>query len=204
LRDQADLVEGAALGDDDVVGARGVTGEQVGLGLADEDEVVGVEAALAGAEVAAAVQGLEATEVETPETIELSAAARELVALRVLFAIVGRFVDGRPPATAAELGEDAHLPPGQVAWAVRQLAAVDGLIVEDGDGRLTPARDPRRMSPAEVLETLRQQGRAACWHDGDAAARAIEGLDRRAEEARQRVWSERTLAQLATDTAGEA
>jgi membrane protein len=158
---------------------------------------------LVGAEVAAAVQSLEATEAEMPETTEFSAAARELVALRVLFAIVGRFVDGRSPATAAELGEDAHLPPGQVAWAVRQLAAVDGVIIEDGDGRLTPARDPRRMSPAEVLAALRRQGRAACWHDGDAAARAIEGLDRRAEEARQRVWAECTLAQLALGTAGE-
>jgi len=154
---------------------------------------------LLGAEVAAAVQSLESADDEVPEASELSAAAREMVALRVLAAIARRFLEGRPPATREALAEDARLPPGQVAWAVLQLHALDAMIVEDDEGRLMPARDPRRLSPAEVLEALRRRGEEARWDDDDPAARRLEGLARRAEEAWQKVWAEITLAQLATE-----
>jgi membrane protein len=158
---------------------------------------------LLGAEVAIAAQQAARPE-EGVEDRDLSPVARELLALRVMSGVAARFLTGRVPATAEELGAELRLPVGLVRRAVERLAAAGLLLVDVGQGGIAPARDPHRTSPADALAVLRRRGEAPAWAEGDAAVGVLEALGRRAEAAAHGVWGEVTFAELAAGRAPAA
>jgi membrane protein len=151
---------------------------------------------LLGAEVAAATQRLPAAGVPA-EDEALGPAARELVALRVMTAVVRRFVAGAPPPGAADVARDLGLPPGVVAPAVEGLVEAGVVIANGAAGRLVPARDPHRTSPADVVRALRGGVEGAIAGQPDGAERELAALERRAEAARLQALGTVTLAELA-------
>jgi hypothetical protein len=150
---------------------------------------------LLGAEVAAVVDRL-ATLDDTENVPQPSAAARELVALRVMSAIARSFIAGTGAVTKNEIALQIPLQRGLVVGAVAELRGAGSLIIEDADGRLAPARDPHGLSAADVIAALRDRGDAARWHADDQAGHEIETLGRRAGEASGQVWGAVTVGEL--------
>jgi len=151
---------------------------------------------LFGAEVASSVQHL-----PTSARIVLAGAAspvaRELLAFRVMTAVARRFLQGSPPAEIEDVAREIRAPATLVEEAVLRLRD-GGLLVEPEEGGgLVPARDPNRISPADLRRALRQLGESKIWREKDQTTRAIETLQTQAEEAAAGVLGGVTLADLA-------
>jgi len=136
---------------------------------------------LGGAEVAAAVQYFRWSPSADPG--EVSPAARELLALRVMAAVGRRFRDGGPPPNVLDLRTEVHASRLLTADAVQQLVAANLLAEVGDDARLVPLRDPSRLSPADVCHALRHIGIEEIWDADDPTTRALERWQRDADDA---------------------
>jgi len=150
---------------------------------------------LFGCEVAFAVQHVAAGAPEQ-QVDDPSPLARELLALRVLAIVSRRFVRGEPAAQSLDVAEELHVSPALVVPTVGLLETV-GLVAVSEEGALLPARDPRLLTPPEVLELLRHRGgEEGIWREKDETTRALERLQEQAEEAAGRSWGEISFADL--------
>jgi membrane protein len=149
---------------------------------------------LFGCEVAFAVQYVSAGAPEAPVD-DPSPLTRELLALRVLSIVSRRFVRGEPAAQSLDVAEELHVSPALVVATVGLLETI-GLVAASEEGTLLPARDPRLLTPVEVLELLRHRGGEGIWREKDETTRALEALQEQAEEAAGRSWGEISFADL--------
>jgi membrane protein len=150
---------------------------------------------LFGCEVAFAVQHVSAGAPEQ-QVDDPSPLARELLALRVLAIVSRRFVHGEPAALSLDVAEELHVSPALVVATVGLLETV-GLVAASEEGALLPARDPRLLTPPDVLEILRHRGgEDGIWREKDETTRALEQLQEQAEEAAGRSWGEISFADL--------
>jgi membrane protein len=151
---------------------------------------------LFGAEVASSVQHLP-TSARDLRAGAASPVARELLALRVMAAVSRRFLDGTTPARIEDLAREVRAPASLVEEAVVRLKD-GGLLVETEEGGgVVPARDPNRISPADLRRALGHLGEGAIWHEKDRTTREIEALQEQADEAARHVLGRVSLAQLA-------
>lgn len=130
---------------------------------------------LLGAQVGFAVENLGAYRQERAAA-SASRAARELLALRIAVEVAGRFLRGGEPIARQELAPVLQVSGRAVNEAVAELIDA-GVIVQGGTGGcLTPARDPRRLSPAVLLELLRYRGEAHVASRRDRLSERLDGL----------------------------
>lgn len=150
---------------------------------------------LLGCEVAFAVQHVSAGAPEQ-QVDDPSPLARELLALRVLAIVSRRFVCGETAAQSLDVAEELHVSPALVVSTVGLLETV-GLVAVSEEGALLPARDPRLLTPPDVLDLLRHRGgEDGIWREKDETTRALEKLQDQAEEAAGRSWGEISFADL--------
>lgn len=153
---------------------------------------------LFGAEVSFAVQNVSAYASEL-RALNASQATRELLALRIMSEVSRRFLDGEPPVTADALAAQLTAPLHLVNDMVNQLLE-SHLVHEFGDTHaLLPARDPERLSPADLLRCLRERGEVGIWAEKDSTTRQLEAYREQAEDAARQAWGSVSFAELASN-----
>jgi membrane protein len=105
-------------------------------------------------------------------------AARERLALGIMYLVGTDYVQGRPGWTAATLSA-RFATPSRVLGSVQRALRRNGLLLETDDGRLVPARDLSRISLADVITAARhahglQETRQTGVPHVDAAIDSIE------------------------------
>ena len=149
-----------------------------------------------GAQVAFAWQNLDTYREEILSTAP-SQVGREQIALRIVAEVAQRFVFGEPPAAVAELATMLHMSVRALNEALCQLVAL-GLLLEVGDDqRLVLSRDPRLLSPPEVLHGLRAQGKEVAARGDDPLSERIRHLYEHADDAAAAAWKGCSFADLA-------
>lgn len=156
---------------------------------------------LFGAQVCFATQNV-ATYRNERRALDAPQALRELLALRIMVAASRAFLDGKHAPVPWELARDFNAPVRLVNDVVHQLAEADLLLEVGDEPGLIPARDPDSVSPADVLDTLRQWGEIRIRLKGDRATRRLSQLLEEAEQAGRTAWDGASFAALARDGAG--
>ena len=105
-------------------------------------------------------------------------AARERLALAIMYLVASDYVQGRPGWTAATLSA-RFATPSRVLGSVQRALHRHGLLLETDDGRLVPARDLSYIALADVIGAARhahglQEGRTTGLPHVDAAMEEIE------------------------------
>jgi hypothetical protein len=125
----------------------------------------------------------------------------EEIALRVVAEATRRFVLGEPPAQAAELAAELRLSARAVNAAMGDLVEL-GLLLEVGDDQhVILNRDPRLLSPADVLHALRNAGEQVAARTDDALMERLRTLYEQAVDAADAVWQRSSFAEIAGDPA---
>ncbi|MDX2165455.1 MAG: YhjD/YihY/BrkB family envelope integrity protein [Deltaproteobacteria bacterium] len=133
-----------------------------------------------------------------------SQTSREQVALRILAETVRRFLAGAPPPRVAELVVHLCMSARAVNEATAHLVGL-GLLTEVGDDpALLLTCDPRRLTPAGVLQALRNQGRPVTTGRDDRLTAHIRQLYERANAAAEAAWEEVSFADLVQPRAAAA
>ena len=81
-------------------------------------------------------------------------AARERLALAIMYLVATDYVQGKPGWTAATLSARFAMP-SRVLGSVQRALHRHGLLLETEDGRLVPARDLSRITLTEVIAAAR-------------------------------------------------
>jgi membrane protein len=115
---------------------------------------------LFGAQVSYAWQTEEEHEFET-ESRQASGAARKLLTLRFMQAVLSRFLEEAKPLTAREIGRSLGIPPMLNRRIVEDLCRAElitATAVENGEPGWQPARDPDLYTVRYVLDALDRTG----------------------------------------------
>ena len=134
---------------------------------------------------------MDASRQPEPSPMLRSAQARETFIARVMIAVAQLHARRAAPIRVAALGDEVRMPKRLVRESLRALEQ-SGLAVEARQGGWLPARDPTRITMAEVRAAARTS-LAFPRHEPDEAGEAIVQIWARAEGAAARVMEE-TLA----------
>lgn len=129
---------------------------------------------LFGAEVSWATQNLR-RHWEEARAGAASFAAKEAVALRAMAALAVAFQRDGTPLSAEQIADRIQAPGAMVSEAVQALVSA-GICSEvvRGDGTaFQPGRPLEKISPADVLDALRERGAPVRLGDGSAEAAAV-------------------------------
>jgi membrane protein len=107
----------------------------------------------------------------------LSAAARDKLALVLTLSICQRFCAGERAPTVDELSLEFVVPRLYVEGLLSELAG-DGFVARGGNGDegWLPARDPERITAADLLETVRGAGHPLQFPDASLTCEAVKVL----------------------------
>jgi membrane protein len=151
-----------------------------------------------GAQVAFASQELDTYREEILSS-DISQTARELVALRIVAECARRFIAGDQLPTTDDLTRTLQTSGRLVNELASQLVA-RGILLEFGsDQRLAPSRDPRHLTPVNIIHHMRDYGTMGAWHQKDDTTQELEVLQRRAIDASDAAWEDMTFADLLRD-----
>lgn len=91
----------------------------------------------------------------------LNALSREKLAVLLVLHVCRHFCEGRRPPTIDEISSNYMIPRQYVDTLLEELAQ-DGFLARACDGAegWLPARDPERITPADVVESIRCSGHA--------------------------------------------
>lgn len=154
---------------------------------------------LLGAQVAFASGNL-STYREELLAADASQAARELLALRIAVEVAGRFERGEPPIRREDLPQALQASGRLVNKVVDELIEVGCVVQVEADERLAPGRDPNQLTPAELLDLLRQRGEEGIWLNRDPLTQRLDALCTEMSNADRAVAGNVSIADLATET----
>ena len=141
---------------------------------------------LLGAEFSFAHQNVDTYELE-PDCLEVSAAFKKTLAVRITHLLVKRFSQAEEPLDAEQISHELEMPIRLIHEILFDLVKA-GLITEvysEDEKRhaYQPAQDPERFSIAFVLEALEQSGRASLPLEKTPEQERIEAAIRKMRDA---------------------
>lgn len=153
---------------------------------------------LLGAQVAFASSNL-STYREELLAADASDAARELLALRISVEVAGRFERGEPPIRREDLPQALQASGRLVNRVVDDLIEV-GCVVQVETGEcIAPGRNPNDLTPAELLDLLRQRGEQGIWLNRDPLTQRLDALCTEMSKASGAVTGNVSIADLAVE-----
>lgn len=126
-----------------------------------------------------------------------SQAARELLALRIEVEVAGRFLRGEPPINRDELPHALQASGRLVNTVVDDLLEIGCLVQVGADEQVAPGRDPRTLTPFEIVELLRQRGEDKIWLTKDRTTIRLQRLCKEIVDAGSGANNGVTVADLA-------
>jgi membrane protein len=157
---------------------------------------------LLGAQVAFASENL-TTYREELLASNASQAARELLALRIVVEVAGRFLRGEPPVTREALPH-ALQASGRLVNMVVDVLLELGCLVQVGPAeQITLSRDPHGLTPMELMKMLRCRGEDEIWLSQDRVTQRLRGLSDSMTEAAGKAAHDVTIAELALEGAAK-
>jgi membrane protein len=128
-----------------------------------------------------------------------SQAARELLALRIVVEVAGRFLHGEPPITREALPHALQASGRLVNMVVDVLLEIGCLVQVGAEEEITLSRDPHALTPVELLRLLRCRGEDQIWAAQDRETQRLQALTESMAEAAGKAAHGVSIADLALD-----
>jgi membrane protein len=157
---------------------------------------------LLGAQVAFATENL-TTYREELLASRASTAAQELLALRITVEVAGRFLRGEPPINRDELPHVLQASGRLVNRMVDKLLEIGCLVQVGAEERLGPGRDPRGVTPMELLDLLRQHGEDKIWLTKDKVTQELQRVCERLAREGSAAAGDTTIADVASSDSAQ-
>jgi membrane protein len=126
-----------------------------------------------------------------------SQATRELLALRIVVEVAGRFEAGEPPIGREELPQALQASGRLINQVTDDLLEIGCLVQVDEGKQIAPVRDLSALNPADLLKLLRQRGEKRIDLRRDDVTKKLDALSEQMAEASHNAVSGATIGALA-------